>query len=391
MQELLLTHPTLIDFFKTIIIEVMLGYSDSERISGMCALNIVATTLKAVEDLINAFGLASLIFHGPGGDVARGGAKLRPQIFTAQGELRSHMLGTKEMAVWFRETQFYHAYKNISQSLNPQKYATPPTHIQNWIDEFIKTGCDFYEMFHDCENGLGKLMSHYLGRGGHPFVAISNSSSRATTRDSDDIRGDRTSSVQSGGLKPKKYLLLSDLRAITAVQIKEVLRDYLDVLIGPGYGFRSLGLDRAIRIYDSSEVVRDIFHKLLFGIAMADFSMTKHALFFGSGQDIDLTPKNPEQRVILAQKCNDLKEQLKRMDVKHLSETDRGKDLALTMLAKFFEIIVDEAQQTQEFVFKMLKRIYPQVYRIPGQPGKESNWLILPMFYCRFHNGTRKL
>jgi hypothetical protein len=225
------------------------------------------------------FGVSAKLYHGGGGDVNRGGLRRRDEKGTLQGNARSNVLNTPEAAKRFRETQFYHTYRLKSNAATLMEFTNLPPHIRKWIDKCKKEGADLYENLHDTERGLGTLFGFMLGRGAHWLVTMLNSSSRATQRGISDNHGDRTASVQTGGIRPESYIHPDKPRAITATQLKEVLRDYIGVLIGPGHGLMQLGKEEALKIFDSSETVRDMFFKVLIGLTLVDLSFMQHALF----------------------------------------------------------------------------------------------------------------
>jgi hypothetical protein len=366
IRKLLASKPALKNYFSPIVIEVMFGFSDTERVSGTPALISIQQVQEDFIKLVQDFGLTPKRYHGPGGDNNRGGSRRRDEKATLQGRERSDRLTTAEAASWHRETQFYHTYKQISHPLQIMEFTKQPNYILDLIKEFEEIGVAIYEKLHDTQNGLGKLYSYYLGVGVHPIASVLNSSSRASQRkDGEEISGDRTSAVQTGGIKPARYVILEKSRAITATHLKELPRDYVDLLMGPG-GLRHLGLEKAICLFDNSPIIRDMVYKTMIGIAMADFKITAYSLF---GMLPDCIFVNLVERARLAKKCQEEYPQiLKQLSLENINPVD-----AEPLLLVLFAAIVEEAEQTKAFIFEMMRNIYFEEYRTEGAPKNLNN------------------
>jgi hypothetical protein len=279
IKEFLHANQAIRPYLQAIVIEVMVGYSDTERVSGLAALISIQQVQEDIMLLTADFGVSAKLYHGGGGDLNRGGLRRRDEKGTLQGNARSNMLNTPEATRRFRETQFYLTYKLKSDPKSLMEFTHLPSYVREWIKECKDEGAHIYEHLHDTEKGIGKLFGFMLGRGAHWLVTMLNSSSRATQRGIAENHGDRTASVQTGGIRPENYIDPDKPRAITATQLKEVLRDYIGVLVGPGYGLKKLGKENALKIFDSSETVRDMFFKVLIGLSLSDLSFLQHALF----------------------------------------------------------------------------------------------------------------
>ena len=332
--------------------EVMVGFSDTERVSGLTALISIQKVKENILLLANDLGVQVKFYHGPGGDANRGGLARRDEKGTVQGNARSTLLATPQSTLRYREAQFYRAY---FEKINPRKrieLAAKPSHIQAGIETCQREGIKFYEYLHDPENGLGKLFGIFIGHGAHWLVNILNLSSRASQRGLSESQGDRAASVQKGGVRPSLFCDLNKLRAITATQSKEVLRDNTHLLIGAGYGLRSIGTFYAERLLDSSETMRDLFLKAVLGASFADYSVTAHALFAEYPQ---LLPKSAQQRKEWAQECSTYPEQLKKVSIQDLLN---NKEQLLIMLSRLFALLEEEAEQTKIVLNGLMKAIH---------------------------------
>jgi phosphoenolpyruvate carboxylase len=359
-KQFLVMNPVMRDYLKDTEIEVMVGFSDTERVSGLPALISVQQVQEDFIRLAQDFGLQAKLYHGPGGDANRGGLRRRDEKATLQGNARSNMLATPHSTLRFRETQFYQAYKNKSQLSRRAEFTNKPMHIQALITKCKDEGADFYEYLHDTEGGLGKLLGFMLGQGVHWMVNILNSSSRATQRGIAENQGDRTASVQTGGMRPEVFIHPDKPRAISATQIKEMLRDNMHLLMGSGYGLRKLGIERAERLYDSSATMRDLFLKTLDGLARTDFSVAETALF---SSHPELKPKNQAEREEWARECiSQYPQLLKNMNIEELIKTSGGKHQVLIMMSRLFAFIQIETEKTQKFITLIYRAIHPEKY-----------------------------
>jgi hypothetical protein len=341
------------------LIEFMFGYSDTERVYGLLALMTLQEYQERFLQLAKQFNLDAKIFHGPGGDVNRGGLQMRPAKGTLQGNARSNVLNSEESTLRYLETLFAATYQNKTNPASFIKFNTMPLHIQKLAHQYEKHGSEFYVHLHDTENGLGKLLGFMFGQGINSIVEILNSSSRASQRGGEKNKvEDRTASVQSGGKRSQGYVNPDKLRAITATQVKEMLRDYLDV-IGAVYGLRKLDDDKktqnAEKLYDMSATVRDIFNKILWAMSRADLSITSQAFFAGHPEFL---PRDHHERKQWAKECRETYPAILH-DMKMEDVVVTQKPELMRMLSRFFALIEEEYQQSYEYMFRILRSMYP--------------------------------
>lgn len=332
--------------------EVMVGFSDTERVSGITALISIQKVKENILLLAKDLGVQVRFYHGPGGDANRGGLARRDEKGTLQGNARSNLLTTPNSTLRYREAQFYRAYHEKAYPLQRIELAAKPLHIQQGIERCQKEGVAFYEYLHDTENGLGKLFGTFLGHGPHWLVSLLNLSSRASQRGVAEQQGDRASAVQTGGVRPGFFCNLDKLRAITATQCKEVLRDNTHLIIGPGRGLRSINLSYAERLLDSSETMRDLFFKAVLGLSFANYSVTAHALFADYPH---LRPQSIQQRKEWAQECMTYPQRLKGMSIENLLN---NKGELLVMLSRLFAFLEEECEQTKKVVHELLQTMH---------------------------------
>ncbi len=374
-KEFLHSHPTLRPILQTIVVEVMVGYSDTERVSGLAALISIQQVQEDIMMLTADFGVAAKLYHGGGGDVNRGGLRRRDEKGTLQGNARSNVLNTPEATQRFRETQFYLTYKLKSDPKNLMEFTNLPHYIHDWIKECKDDGAYIYEHLHDTENGIGKLFGFMLGRGPHWLVTMLNSSSRATQRGIAENHGDRTASVQTGGIRPESYIHPDKPRAITATQLKEVLRDYIGVLVGPGYGLKKLGKEKALKIFDSSQTVRDMFFKVLIGLTLSDLSFLQHALFANHPQ---LIPASEAETLRWAKDFEHDFEYLAIL-LNQNAFADPDDTLLMFWLSRLFAYINAAVIETKNFMFDLMHSIYLHEYHEPAaMQSTQTTNLLLP-------------
>ena len=330
----------------------MVGFSDTERVSGLTALISIQKVKEDILLLAKDLGLQVKFYHGPGGDTNRGGLARRDEKGTLQGNARSNLLTTPQSTLRYREAQFYRAYHEKANPSTRLELASKMPHIQEGIDICQKEGIAFYEFLHDPENGLGKLFAAFVGHGPHWLVSILNLSSRASQRGVVENQGDRSASVQKGGVRPSLFSDLNKLRAITATQSKELLRDNTHLLMGPGRAFRSINRFYMERLLDSSETMRDFFLKAVLGDSFSDYSVTAHALF---AEYPELKAKNPQQRKEWAKECETYPERLKMISIKDLMN---NKDELLIMLSRLFAFLEEEAAQTKVILQELMQALH---------------------------------
>jgi len=165
------------------------------------------------------------------------------------------------------------------------------------------------------------------------------------------MSGDRTAPVQTGGVRPESYINLDTLRAITATQMKEMLGDSID-LIGPCYGLRKIGMEKALWLYDRCETVRDMVTKETMGVATRNLAFVQYALF-------------ADHKELLAKDDVELNyaTQLKGMNIKKMSTEPAQQATLLLMLSRLFAYIAVEFKATEDF----LRRFKNTLKRTPTE------------------------
>ncbi len=363
-KEWINRHPLLQALLEDLMHEVMIGFSDTERVSGIPALFSIQETQEKIVTLAADFGVGLQFYYGPGDDVNRGGLREIDGIMTLQG-LSRRMVSTPQSAFRFYESQFHNAYEIMANPEKLMELTQQPPEIANLIEEFKIKGTRHYEFLHDMENGLGKLLGLMLGSGVHWLVDMLNSSSRASQRKSNDKdnHGDRTAAVQTGGITPAKFIHPDKPRAISATQMKEMLDEYINITFGAGAALREMGIDNIEIMYDNAKTMRDIVLKTLYGISKTKYSTAAYAYF---GDNIEnVLPKDPAEREQLILDClTKYPAILKEINVeKILKEGPEEKQNQLKqMLLGLFCYLNDEYEQTKEFLFKLNKLIHGDVY-----------------------------
>lgn len=342
-------NPDLKPYLEPIIVEVMIGFSDTERLIGLSALFSIKRLEENLIQLTSQFGVTLKIFHGPGGDANRGGLKRRDPKATLQGNAR-RVLNTARSTLWYRENQFAQAYRLLAYPEKRMELSILPPQLQESLATCIREGANFYKMLHDPENGLGKLTGLLLGQINW-IVAILNSSSRPTQRGVTENTGDRTASIQSIGQKLQSYIHPDKPRAISATQMKEMLRDNLDFL-GIGHGLHTIGLEEAERLYDLSTTFRDVIDKCIIGAATRDLSFLEYALF---ADHPELIPSTPAERDQWAEEC--LTTSFKDIDIEKMSKNPEKRLQLLTRLSRFIALIDQECQLTFEFLADLMQKV----------------------------------
>jgi hypothetical protein len=337
--------------FKDLEIEIMLGFSDTERVSGLTALLSVE---KAQEDFIRLtqqYHVRAKLFHGPGADLLRGGSHLHKQKMTIQGNGRNNLFGTRNAAISYRESQFVMAYRSVK---DPQIeiYSFTPQ-IQQQLVDFCQRGAIYFEDFHDTSKGYGHLTSLLFGWGANWIVNILNSSSRASKRDgSKQTKVDRTISVQTGGTPQDNFVLPDKLRAITYTQINEMLRMYFHIIIGPGHAMRNMDKKAIYHLYHLSPTFRDIYEKTAYGLSLTNVDIAAAAYFKDRP---DLRPSSPEERLEWASEAINDRGKFTEFEIRKHLQSPEGTEFMLQRLARFFAYVEHEYHITKEFIFDVNK------------------------------------
>jgi hypothetical protein len=354
------------------VVEVMVGYSDTERVSGLPALLSIQEVQEKIIELAAKYGLKVKIYHGPGGDANRGGLERNDEKGTLQGNARSNRLTTPQSTARFREIQFYRAYKDKGCLTKRKEFAQLPEPLREKLTLCKEQGAAFYEHLHDPENGLGQLLGFTMGQGAHWMVDILNSSSRVSQRGMAESHGDRTISVQTGGIRPKGYIKLADSRAITATQMKELLRDNIHLVMGPGRGLRAIDQQDAEWLYHFSDTFRDMIDKTAMGLKKTDFDITGLALF---GENSEFLPKDDEQRRAWAEECRtQYPDRLQGMNIEEMVKESKNRPELLKMCSRLLAYIMEESLQTKIDILRLQRAVHSEKYHPTPQSRKVAAW-----------------
>jgi len=375
LKEFLAKHDSLSYHLKHITIEIMVGFSDTERLWGLPALPVIQLVQENFIELTHDLGVNFSLYHGPGGDLNRGGLKRRDREATLQGRARD-LLMTNQSASWYRETQFHRAFMLQCIPAKRIELSNIPAEMRVYLDKFVTEGSHWFQFLRDTENGLGQLFELWLGKTEHWAVVALNCSSRATQRGVVENLGDRTAPVQSDGERPNTYVNIENLRAISAMLMQEMLAENLSML-GACAGMRKIGLEATLWLYDHSETFRDLFVKESIAAKLRDLSFVAYTLF---ADYPELNPFNQEEEVrkYWALECrNEFPQQLKAQEkkIQDMNTQPENAYELLTMLSKLFAYIEQESKETERFLSKINQFIHPV-------PGKAAGRLLSQYPLC---------
>ncbi len=345
--------------------ELMVGYSDSERVSGLAALLRLQKTQELIVLLGQKLGTRIKFFHGAGGDLLRSGPDYEMAKMTVQGNMRNRRFDTLEEAVYFRECQLRVAFLAEAQGIFEYEYLPPE--VRSDLTLFYIGASGRYEYLHEIETGFGIQVGLMFGLGAKWLVDIINSSSRPAARrgdeeDEDEGYSDRSSAVQEGGIPPAAYVKIDKLRAITMTQANEMLSVNFHV-VGPGWAMRQLGVDSVVALYSNSKNFREIYDKTCFGLAKTNLDLAADAYF---AEHPELRPASPEERQAWLLECESKHEGLFTEDkVKEKMKTAAGKAELMHALSRFFVLIEEEFKQTCEFMYEVNKALHPDIHYAP--------------------------
>jgi phosphoenolpyruvate carboxylase len=349
---------------KAILIEVMFGYSDSERVSGLSALIKIDIAQEAFLDLAKEYGVTSKIFDAPGGDLFRGGLHLmrRKQKVTAQGNARQNEFGTRLSASIFRETQFANSYLNLT--VGNFTYKSFPKPFMQRLVEFCDTSANFYEKFLNTDTGYGSLVALTYGWGANFIMDTTNSSSRGNSRNTKQNHSDRTMAILTG--QSKGFVDPDKLRAITSSALNEMLRLNMHIIIGPGHAMRKLDADldtcayMVKSFYFLCPAFQDLYEKTIYGFASVNLDIAAYAYF---GNDASLRATDADERAVWAKEAESYAGIYTREKVEYLLTTAAGKAELLIALSRFFALIEQEFYLTRDFLIKTNALIYTNYYK----------------------------
>jgi phosphoenolpyruvate carboxylase len=365
--------------FITRKVEVMFGYSDSERGSGLSALVTVDRKQAECIKLCKEYGIPFWIFDGSGNDLFRGGSHLarRKAIFTGQGKFRDDEYGTPVTANILRESQFANYYMDLTTG--KLDYADLKPVVIQTLDKFCKDSSDFFETFLDTTNGYGGIVGTFFSLIKF-IVELGNQSSRGNKRSfvqngvKQKNHSDPSRDVLVGGKDLPGFEDPGPLRAIGASQLYEMLRLYSNIIIGPGRAMRMLDEDpkrclaKVKSLYYLSPAFQDIYEKMLYGLAAVKTEITFSACFLG--REKEFTPVDEQQRLQWLAEANGYGSKYNRTYVESLLTTTEGKEELLVAgkeellvaLSRVLVLIEDEFLQTRAFLLKANKLIFREKY-----------------------------
>ncbi|MFI4984229.1 MAG: phosphoenolpyruvate carboxylase [Rickettsiales bacterium] len=237
--------------------KIMLGYSDSEKYSGICVLPLISKTAKQLIAYGAKLGVEVEIFHGNGLDLGRGGSFVVAKEQTFQGNHIRYAFSSKNSLC----THLAHFAKETD---SPKE-----------LTVLIEEGSKFFETIWD-ENHLQPKLLEYL-KFASPyqlFIRSNNFSSRPSQRFTNDnehhpLRIWFTDLIADDGN------ILKGLRAIPWMATAELTFTNFNLWLG----FRQ-GLEAMLNKYDTITVKKnltgsELLTKVLYGLATADFQLAK--------------------------------------------------------------------------------------------------------------------
>lgn len=348
-KVLLTEHTDFAALLKPVEVEIMFGYSDTERTAGLNALIAIDRAKHNVQQLAADFGVTALDFDGPGTDLNRGGYHVAASArkTTLQGIGRDQWLLPDGLR--FHEQQFY----ALHQGRKPE-HQWQASDITDLLQQWETQGAEFYEHLHDEKNGWGQLLGFWLGQSPHwAQRAGCNHSSRASDRQAAE-GSDPWHVIQSeNGAHPAPYVDVASQRAITKTQLNQMLSDNLHLVLGPGFGLRQLGAAKAKKLYEQSPLAQDIIRKMAHGLATANFDHARHALF---AQESELLAQlaDDTRRHELARAFETTRGAVPSLDIKAKVQTPEGRAAMMGILAQFFAYVQTEVEESREFLWNLL-------------------------------------
>jgi len=162
LTETFTKHPDLITLHREkwgCRFEVMLGYSDSSKESGVLPSRLlISNAMQSIDKTLSSLTLTPVFFHGSGGSVERGGGSLKEQtkwwpkssldVFkaTIQGEMVARNFSSKNI--------LRGQILKIANQANHKKTAKISAKEQSTLDQFAKSVQDHYRKIISDENFL---------------------------------------------------------------------------------------------------------------------------------------------------------------------------------------------------------------------------------------------
>ena len=344
-------------FLAQHVVEVMLGFSDTQRVSGFGASLLIQQTKEEIIQFVQNCGMSPKIYCGPGGEIARHDHGPNEKE-TVQGRARQ-AFDTPNNTQEFQERQFAAVYRAKAGLTRQMEITSLPKKMRNWLNQFIEASTAFYREFQD-PAGMGKPLGSLLALLGWN-VAMFNSSSRNTLRGVADASGDRTASVQKNGERPPTFLDMGKLRAISAMYAQQLTLLNTNFM-GPSVGGEKIGIEETAALYAKVDMFRVMVLKETIGTTMRNLSIT--AQLFDDYPELNPLNITHEKRQEWAEECKNrfpglLDDDLNSLDFKKFSQLNRNKELLLTVLSRLFAYIQVESERANNFLAKLNETTHP--------------------------------
>ena len=339
------------------VIEVMLGFSDTQRVSGFGASLLIQQTREEIIQFVQNCRMNPKIYCGPGGEIARHDHGPNEKE-TVQGRARQ-AFDTPNNTQEFQERQFAAVYRAKAGLTRQMEITSLPKKMRHWLNQFIEASTAFYREFQDPE-GMGKPLGSLLALLGWN-VAMFNSSSRNTLRGVADASGDRTASVQKNGERPPTFLDMGKLRAISAMYAQQLTLMNTNFM-GPSVGGEKIGIEKTAILYANVDMFRVMVLKETIGTTLRNLSIS--AQLFDDYPQLNPFNITHETRQQWAAECKNgfpglVDEELDSLDFKKFSQLHRNKELLLTVLSRLFAYIQVESERANHFLSKLNKVTHP--------------------------------
>lgn len=244
-------------FLKDKTQKIMLGYSDSEKHSGISVLPLINKTANQLIAFGNKFGITVEIFHGNGLDLGRGGSFVVENEQTFQGNHIRYAFSSKNSLC----THLARFNENKST----------PTEL----DVLIEEGAKFFEQIWDEKNLKPKLLEYLKFASPYRlFIRSNNFSSRPSQRFTSD-NGHHPFRIWFNDLIEDDGDIVKGLRAIPWMATAELTFTNFNLWLG----FRQ-GLEVMLKKHGELKVKKilansELLTKVLYGVETADFALAK--------------------------------------------------------------------------------------------------------------------
>ena len=347
-------------FLEKLVIEVMLGFSDTQRVSGIGASITIQETKENIIQFVMDCGMTPKLFHGPGQDLNRGGERLDEKA-TRQGKGRE-AFNTPDSTQVFRENLFAAVYREKAGITRRMEITSLPKKMRHWLDTFVQSSTSWYEALQNAD-GMGKPLGAWLAHDGFG-VAMFNSTSRNTQRGVAESTGDRTAAVQAGGVRPPRYVEVDTLRAISSMFMQQLNLSNLNFL-SPSVGMQAIGVDASAQLHKNIETFRVMVLKETIGTVMQNLSLS--ASMFDDYPELSPLTQDSATLASWAKDCQqgfpellaDEKDDLEHLDFKKFCGSAHNRYTLLAMLSRLFAHVLIESQKTVAFLATLHDKLHP--------------------------------